>query len=91
MKKEKKLYELYESFLPIYLRLDEEVSALTDTIFFYDDQLDVYSLAIGDLIIRCVIEIELVDGEYILVQAKAIENASNDFRNVRSNMKKGVL
>lgn len=47
-------------FLPVYKRLDEEVAALTDTIFFDDDQLDVYSLAIGDLLIRCVIEIEAI-------------------------------
>ena len=50
-------------FLPVYKRLDEEVASLTDTIFFDDYQLDVYSLAIGDLLIRCVIEIEAISKE----------------------------
>lgn len=53
-------------FLPVYKRLDEEVAALTDTIFFDDSQLDVYSLAIGDLLIRCVIEIESISKELYL-------------------------
>ena len=36
------------------------------------------------------IEIELDNGEYILAQAKAVERASDDFANVRSNMKKAI-
>ena len=53
-------------FLPVYKRLDEEVVSLTDTIFCDDDQLDVYSLAIGDLLIRCAIEIEAISKELYL-------------------------
>lgn len=36
------------------------------------------------------IEIELEDGDYIFAQAKAVERASDDFRNVRANMKKAI-
>ena len=36
------------------------------------------------------IEIELENGKYILAQAKAVERASDDFSNVRKNMKKVV-
>lgn len=36
------------------------------------------------------IEIEINNGEYILAQAKAVERASDDFTNVRSNMKKAI-
>ena len=37
------------------------------------------------------IELELDNGQYILAQAKAVENASVDFGNVRANMKKSML
>lgn len=37
------------------------------------------------------IEIELDDGEYVLAQAKAVEKASDDFTNVRKNMKKAII
>ncbi len=36
------------------------------------------------------IEIELENGKYILAQAKAVERASDDFSNVRNNMKKAI-
>lgn len=36
------------------------------------------------------IEIELDSGKYVLAQAKAVEKASNDFRNVRANMEKAI-
>ena len=53
-------------FLPVYKRLEEEVLKLSDTIFFDDDQLRVYSLTIGDLIIRCAVEVEAVSKELYL-------------------------
>ena len=37
------------------------------------------------------IEIELNDGKYIFAQAKAVERASDDFANVRKNMKKAII
>lgn len=36
------------------------------------------------------IEIELDNGKYIFAQAKAVERASDDFSNVRKNMKKAI-
>ena len=42
----------------IYENLEEEVLRLADDIFFDDNQLEVYSVTIGNLIIRCAIEIE---------------------------------
>ena len=53
-------------FLPVYKRLEEDVSKLADTIFFDDNQLSTYSLAIGDLLIRCVIEVEAISKELYL-------------------------
>ncbi len=37
------------------------------------------------------IEIELTSGEYILAQAKSVQRASNDFKNVKKNMKKAIV
>lgn len=37
------------------------------------------------------IEIKLSNDQYILAQAKAIEKASSDFKNVRANLKKSVI
>ena len=42
----------------IYENLDAEVLRLADDIFFDDKQLKVYSVTIGNLIVRCAIEIE---------------------------------
>ncbi len=53
-------------FLPVYKRLEEDVIKLSDSIFFDDDQLEVYSLAIGDLLIRCVVEVEAISKELYL-------------------------
>lgn len=36
------------------------------------------------------IEIEMNNGEYILAQAKSVEKASDDFANVRADMKKAI-
>ena len=53
-------------FLPVYKRLEDDVIKLSDSIFFDDDQLGVYSLAVGDLLIRCVIEVEAISKELYL-------------------------
>ena len=47
-------------YFPIYQSLEEETLKLTHDIQFTDDQLKVYSLHIGNLIIRCAIEIESI-------------------------------
>lgn len=53
-------------FLPVYKRLEEDIVRLVDTIFFDDKQLSTYSLAVGDILIRCVIEIEAISKELYL-------------------------
>jgi len=50
-------------YLNIYKNLEKEVLKLADNIHFDDNQLNVYSLHIADLIIRCVIEIESISKE----------------------------
>lgn len=45
-------------YYPIYKQIETEVLELTSSIHFSDDQLNVYSLKIGELIIRCAVEIE---------------------------------
>jgi len=45
-------------YWPIYKRLEEEVVKLAFSIHFNDDQINVYSTHIADLIVRCVVEIE---------------------------------
>ena len=47
----------------VYENLEEEILSLADDIFFDDNQLGVYSLKIGNLIIRCSIEIESLSKE----------------------------
>ncbi|SHH59641.1 hypothetical protein [Clostridium grantii] len=37
------------------------------------------------------IELELENGQYILAQAKAVEQSSSDFRNVRKNLQKSLI
>ena len=51
------------TFWPVYKSLESEVLNLTNYILFNDDQRGVYSLYIGNLIIRCAIEIETISKE----------------------------
>lgn len=69
-------------FFPVYKRLEEDVIKITDTIFFDDDQLNVYSLLIGDLLIRCVIEVEAISKELYL-QLGGVEKPVDDDGNQR--------
>lgn len=50
-------------FWPVYKNLEKEFIQLADYIHFADDQMKVYSMYIGDLIIRCAIEIEAISKE----------------------------
>lgn len=50
-------------FWPVYKNLEKEFLILADYIHFSDDQLNVYSMHIADLIIRCSIEIEAISKE----------------------------
>ena len=49
--------------MSVYQRIENEVISLINSIFFDDKQKDVYSLAIGDIIIRCVVDIEAISKE----------------------------
>jgi hypothetical protein len=69
-------------FLPVYKRIEEDVVKLTETIFFDDKQLTVYSLAIGDLLIRCVIEVEAISKELYL-RLGGVEKPLDDDGNER--------
>ena len=50
----------------VYENLEAEVLSLADSIMFDNDQLGVYSLKIGDLIVRCAVEIESISKELYL-------------------------
>lgn len=50
-------------FWPVYKNLEKEFLQLANYIHFSDDQTKVYSMHIGDLIIRCAIEIEAISKE----------------------------
>lgn len=50
-------------YWPIYKKLEKEFLELAEYIHFSDDQLDIYSMHIADLIVRCAIEIEAISKE----------------------------
>lgn len=47
-------------YFTIYQRIEKEVIDLTSYIYFSDEQINVFSLSIADLIIRCSIELESI-------------------------------
>jgi len=50
-------------YFTIYKNIEKEVIELSNNIFFDDNQLDVYSINISDLILRCAVEIENISKE----------------------------
>lgn len=50
-------------YWPVYMNLERDFLELAEYIHFSDNQLNVYSMHIGDLIIRCAIEIEAISKE----------------------------
>lgn len=50
-------------YWPVYKNLESEVLTLSKYIHFSDDQSEVYSMYIADLIVRCAIEIESISKE----------------------------
>lgn len=59
----------------VYLNLEREFLALADLIYINDDQQDVYSMRIADLLIRTVVEIEALAKElYLCNGGPAIPN-----------------
>ena len=53
----------FNHYLPVYKNLEEEVINLSKYIQINDDQLNVYSMHIADLIVRCAMEIEAISKE----------------------------
>lgn len=53
-------------YWPIYRNLEKEVVELSNQIHFDDKQLDVYSVKISELLIRCVVEVESIAKELYL-------------------------
>lgn len=56
----------------VYLNLERELLGLADTIFINDEQQNVYSMRIADLLIRTVIEIEALAKELYLNNGGAV-------------------
>lgn len=50
-------------YWPVYKNLEKEFLKLAEYIHFSDDQLNVYSMHIADLIVRCSVEIESISKE----------------------------
>lgn len=55
-------------YWPTYKNLEKELLELAKYIHFSDDQLEVYSIYIADLIVRCSIEIESISKELYIMQ-----------------------
>ena len=55
----------------VYLNLERELLGLADAIYINDDQQDVYSMRIADLLIRTVVEIEALAKELYLASGGA--------------------
>lgn len=53
-------------YWPIYLNLEKELIDLSNKIHIDDRQLDVYSPAIADIIVRCAVEVEAISKEMYL-------------------------
>ncbi|MBQ9928784.1 MAG: hypothetical protein IJO65_12540 [Lachnospiraceae bacterium] len=58
-------------YFPVYKRIEKEVQELASAIYFCDEQRNVYSLDIADLIVRCVVEIESIAKDIYRLENKA--------------------
>ncbi len=73
----------FNSFWPVYKNLEEETLQLTKYVNFSDDQLNVYSMHIADLIMRIVVEIEALSKElYKLNGGPDVFDAEGKSRNL---------
>lgn len=50
-------------YWPVYLNLEQELISLSNCVSFEDEQLDVYSIKIAELLLRCSTEIESISKE----------------------------
>ncbi|MDR0861791.1 MAG: hypothetical protein LBN30_03320 [Oscillospiraceae bacterium] len=55
-------------YLPVYQNLEREVIELTNSIHFCDEQLEVFSVKIGELLFRCCVEVESISKELFNIQ-----------------------
>lgn len=55
--------EKFNSYWPVYKNLEDETLEVAKYNQFDDDQLDVYSMKIADLLVRCAVEIESLSKE----------------------------
>lgn len=53
-------------YWPVYKNLEKELLSIADIVCFDDKQLNVYSIRIADLIVRCAIEIEAISKDLYL-------------------------
>lgn len=68
-------------YWPVYKNLEREVLKLADSIHFSDDQLEVYSMSIADLIVRCAVEIEAISKELysiVIEEEKDAQKIANE-------------
>lgn len=57
-------------YWPVYQNIEHEVTKMTRTIHFCDEQVDTYSTQISDLLFRCSVEIESISKELFNAQFK---------------------
>lgn len=63
----------------VYEALEEETLVIADNILFNDKQLDVYSIKLGNLIVRCAIEIEALSKElYISLSEESVDTQKKE-------------
>jgi len=73
----------FNYYLPVYRNLEEEFINLSKDVQIDDDQLDVYSMHIADLLVRCAIEIEAISKElYWETGGVKVFNKNGDERNL---------
>ncbi|UBZ06196.1 hypothetical protein LDL76_12605 [Salegentibacter mishustinae] len=66
-------------YWPIYKNLEKEIVELSDLIHFDDQQLNVYSVKISELLIRCSVEIEAIAKDLYLQNGGTKENNNDLF------------
>ena len=66
-------------YWPIFQNLEREVIILSDQIHFDDNQLEVYSIKISELLIRTVVEVESISKELYLLNGGTKPNDNNLF------------
>lgn len=65
-------------YWPVYKNLEKEFLSIADFIHFSDDQANVYSMHIADLILRCAVEIEALSKELYCQLGGNMDPANED-------------